>query len=407
MQVILGLTRIWSTWYGSLVIWWGHVCEIHLQPRHSTTNNRPPQKHDSRSLDIDAGTEEQVAQHTIKLQPAVCLAMTSRTTSINSPAAKRVWEQTMDLMCEMRSHRLVPCVVTYSAAISACTRKKQWSQALDILGDMQCARVEPNVVTYNSAIKACGVGLHWDGALKILDQMLANGVPTNVRTHNTLLDVFVRARLWKTALQLLGDMPSFGVQPDVISYNTVLNGCLSCTQWGEALQVLSSMQREGIVPDVVTYNSLIKGIGMSKQWATSLALLREMIHNPKKPDPNIVTYGAAISSCARCNQWEQALALYNEWRTAGNEPDQMMMSTLARGVFPNMILNASQDEPLYVVPESFRAKGSREVGARTLSEVGKSMRFREQRGHWARALRLLQNFENCAPHTQTESSVFL
>lgn len=342
--------------------------------------------------------------------------MTARFDFITSLGKKTTWEQTIDVMNEMRSHRMKPCVVTYCSAISVCTRGSQWSRALKVLDDMQSALVQPNVVTYNSAIKACGVGLHWAGALEILDQMLVSGVPSNERTHNTLLAVFVKAHLWQTALQLLDYMPSFGVEPDVISYNTVLNGCHSCGQWRHALHLFSCMQRSSITPDVRTYNSLMKS---PTPWACSLAALREMRENATLPQPDVATYGAAISSCARCNQWVQALALLNEWRAAGNEPDELMLMSVrksrAKWIHKSsrtfLVPNISPDEPLHFEKYSETAQAASQrcnAGVGTAADIHSSSKARTlmssqgQRDQWAHALRLLQKFENCTPHWKTE-----
>ena len=51
--------------------------------------------------------------------------------------------------------QLMPDVIRYSAAISACEKSLPWEQALRLLDDMQYSRLEPNVISYNSVISAC------------------------------------------------------------------------------------------------------------------------------------------------------------------------------------------------------------------------------------------------------------
>ncbi len=65
----------------------------------------------------------------------------------------------------MREAGLVPNVITYNAAISACEKGEQWQKALGILAVMPEAGLVPNVITYNAAISACEKGQQWQQAL--------------------------------------------------------------------------------------------------------------------------------------------------------------------------------------------------------------------------------------------------
>ena len=59
------------------------------------------------------------------------------------------------LLVEMVSERLMPNVVTYSAAISACGKGQKPQQALHLLQELQLRGLLPNVITYSAAISAC------------------------------------------------------------------------------------------------------------------------------------------------------------------------------------------------------------------------------------------------------------
>ena len=64
-------------------------------------------------------------------------------------------------MAEMRKIGVLPDVITYNAAISACEKGEQWQQVLRILAEMRSVSVLPDVITYNAAISACEKSEQW------------------------------------------------------------------------------------------------------------------------------------------------------------------------------------------------------------------------------------------------------
>ena len=67
----------------------------------------------------------------------------------------------------MQQTAVVPDVISYNAAISACEKGQQWQQALSVLAEMQQTAVLPYVISYNAAISACDAGV----ALPSVDSM--------------------------------------------------------------------------------------------------------------------------------------------------------------------------------------------------------------------------------------------
>ena len=55
---------------------------------------------------------------------------------------------------------LMPTVITYNAAISACEKGQEPRQALHLLQDMLLRGRLPNGITYNAAISVCEKGYH-------------------------------------------------------------------------------------------------------------------------------------------------------------------------------------------------------------------------------------------------------
>merc|ERR1739841_325877 len=95
----------------------------------------------------------------------------------------------------MREADLVPDVISYSAAISACEKGGQWQVALGLLATMQEAALVPNVISYSAAISACE-----------------------------------KCGQWQEALGLLATMQEADLVPNVISYNAAISACEKWTQ---------------------------------------------------------------------------------------------------------------------------------------------------------------------------------
>ncbi|CAE7360375.1 unnamed protein product [Symbiodinium sp. KB8] len=66
---------------------------------------------------------------------------------------------------------LLPSVVTFGSAISACERQALWQTAISQLSEVEEARLRASVVVYNSAISSCEKGEHWQLALYLLGDL--------------------------------------------------------------------------------------------------------------------------------------------------------------------------------------------------------------------------------------------
>ena len=75
--------------------------------------------------------------------------------------------QALHLLQELQLRGIVPDVITYSAAISACEKSQQAQQALHLLQELQLRGILPNVITYNAAISACEKGQQPQQALHL------------------------------------------------------------------------------------------------------------------------------------------------------------------------------------------------------------------------------------------------
>ena len=69
------------------------------------------------------------------------------TQEISKAARQNQWCAALKLLAEMQDQGLVPDVITYNAAISACEKGSQWQQALKLLAEMQGQGLEPDLCT--------------------------------------------------------------------------------------------------------------------------------------------------------------------------------------------------------------------------------------------------------------------
>ena len=68
------------------------------------------------------------------------------------------WHDAFGLLHVMPRQGLLPDVISYSAAISACEKGQQPQQALQLLLDMRLKGLLPNVISYSATISACEKG---------------------------------------------------------------------------------------------------------------------------------------------------------------------------------------------------------------------------------------------------------
>jgi pentatricopeptide repeat protein len=107
-----------------------------------------------------------------------------------------------------------PDVITFSAAISACTTGGQWEKALDLFREMQSRGIDPDVITFSAAISACEKG-----------------------------------RQWEKALDLFREMQSRGIDPNEITYNATIAACFNAERYSEALNLASRAQEQRCFPN--------------------------------------------------------------------------------------------------------------------------------------------------------------
>ena len=108
----------------------------------------------------------------------------------------------MNFLEAMGHQKVIPNVVCFSAAMSACGRAEMWQQALALLFLMLEEMVMPDAVGFNSAISACEKGGQWLVALELL-QMMPNTTlkATNV-SYNSAISACEKNGCWEWAFEI-------------------------------------------------------------------------------------------------------------------------------------------------------------------------------------------------------------
>lgn len=191
------------------------------------------------------------------------------------------WPRALHLLEAMGVRTIGRDTVVYNSAMSACARGGQWALALVLLTRLPQERLVPDslslngliasapwpvglqllqqepvdVVSFNAAMKACSGARQWRMSLRLL-QRLQNTLAPDVVSYTVALAGLETS--WRTALQLLEDMATT-LQGDCVAYTAAVAVCGRAARWAEALAIVSGL--EGLRCDVATYNALLTALG--------------------------------------------------------------------------------------------------------------------------------------------------
>lgn len=103
----------------------------------------------------------------------------------------------MEVLREMDTRGISPCVIHFRGTIETCTRPGQWEKAVELLREMQDRGIHPStlITIYSYLISLCG-----------------------------------KARNWQMALSLFQEMKDRGIEPDMITYSAAISAC-DARQW--------------------------------------------------------------------------------------------------------------------------------------------------------------------------------
>ena len=113
------------------------------------------------------------------------------------------------------------CVVSFSAAISACENGVQWEQALSLLHKMRAAGTTANVVSHSAATAGCDEGDQCQQALTVFPKMRDGGA--HVISLGSATAVCPNGAMCEKGGQ--GAQTS---APNVVSHSAAISSCERC-----------------------------------------------------------------------------------------------------------------------------------------------------------------------------------
>ncbi|CAL1150775.1 unnamed protein product [Cladocopium goreaui] len=90
--------------------------------------------------------------------------------AINAQRGSPTWRQAIQLLELAPSLTVQPDLISYSAAMNACT--SSWPCALQLLHDLRLRQIASNALTMSSCLRACAMGHQWQVSLCLFEQML-------------------------------------------------------------------------------------------------------------------------------------------------------------------------------------------------------------------------------------------
>ncbi|CAE7603101.1 EMB2654 [Symbiodinium sp. CCMP2592] len=222
----------------------------------------------------------------------------------------------------------------YNLALGCCADLKQWQAALSVLALMQSNGVEPTVVSFTAAVGACS---EWKQAMGLMAEALRCRLEPDERLYKALVwacreDFGVQQLLLKEAaakgLALAAEeseMPEKIQEPQLAGeaqYTAVLRSLQGAGDWQQALVLLSAVAAKGTQLDLAFYSTLLRVCRKGAAWSAALRLLEEAraAFAAQGQAPDIGMHLSAFYACAACKEGRSTLALFKTMQGAGFSP---------------------------------------------------------------------------------------
>eukprot|EP00931_Biecheleriopsis_adriatica_P064519 TRINITY_DN39284_c0_g1_i2.p1 TRINITY_DN39284_c0_g1~~TRINITY_DN39284_c0_g1_i2.p1 ORF type:complete len:457 (-),score=66.42 TRINITY_DN39284_c0_g1_i2:74-1444(-) len=248
------------------------------------------------------------------------------------------WELALGLLDQMHAlPELEPDLTTYNCAMCAFGHAGHWEKALELIQTVRSSKLMPDAFSCSAAINACGAASNWQAALALLFAS-RQPLPTNEVCYSNGMNACIDAGQWQLALKLFSHMPRAYVHADLISYNCALNACAKATFWQQALDLLCEWINSDAMPSVISMNTAMSACEEAAEWQAALYLLSSMSKFRLRSTEN--SWNTAVTACDRASQWQRAIGLFVEMRKIGLRPSMVTYSYVIRSCFFNNTLRS-------------------------------------------------------------------
>eukprot|EP00439_Symbiodinium_sp_Y106_P031739 s2449_g3.t2 len=203
------------------------------------------------------------------------------------------WQESLDLVQQLRQSQLEADVITYNASVTVCGRAAQWKAATQ-LALLQKRSLQPDLYTRNAAMAACDQGHAWQTAVASLAILCTETVSADVLSYSTAMSACGKASSWRGAGHVLASAAAMLVQINLVSYDSALTACGNSARWRCASHLFEAAAAAGLCRNAITLNAALTAFARSARWRRALLAL---LSSPKVPRPGAISFNAVISAC--------------------------------------------------------------------------------------------------------------
>lgn len=221
-------------------------------------------------------------------------------TTVSAMARGTRWAEAFRLLVDMPSVSASVELPALNAALFGCSRASLWPLALrTVLVDMTKRwSILPDVVSFSTAMSACCENRQWREAMRIFRRMDRVSCHPDVVACTAAMAACEKAAMWESALEILKWMEVRGQQPNSFSFAAVLGACEGASQWEVASSLLSRMTGANVSPNAACVNAVASAVEFVGHWEMALALV--------DADASL---DIAVRACARKYRWSAIMEL--------------------------------------------------------------------------------------------------
>ena len=170
------------------------------------------------------------------------------------------WQEALALLTYMINCALLPDVISFDTAMSACDKAEKWQEALELLAKLHSASLEEDVITCSALMSACVKGEQWALALRFFEEM--KNIQRNIFVYTGAMKAFETCNAWMSSLLVFDDMMCSSLEADTVARNAVIGACSDF--WWIAVGLLDSSVGQC---DEVSYNTLLTACAKDQKRA--------------------------------------------------------------------------------------------------------------------------------------------
>src|SRR5437763_393235 len=126
-----------------------------------------------------------------------------------------------------------------------------------IFGLIRSEKLQPDVVAYTALINAKAKVLNFKEAIIAYQQMLKEGIKPNIYTYTVLLDASAKLGNFDSTIKFFDDVIKGDIEPNQYAYCIIMNVYANDNQLNKAFEIFDQMRTKGISPDTTCINCLM------------------------------------------------------------------------------------------------------------------------------------------------------